>query len=162
MKKLLTFAFAVAALACANASELWWTVNTETTSDFDWATAKLFASADGNNFEGTQLGDEWTKAEIADWGNAFTDLTGSENAFYIELYNSEGNRVATSATRVDDVRGYGAVSAAALAGSVWDGGMSTPSPYTFSQFSANVVPEPTSGLMILLGLAALGLKRKHA
>lgn len=161
MKKLLTFAFAVAALACANASELWWTVNTETTSGFDWTTAKLFASADGNNFEGTQL-DMWGKEDIADWGNAFTDLTGSEKAFYIELYNSEGNRVATSATRVDDVRGYGAVSAAALAGSVWNGGMSTPSPYIFSQFSANVVPEPTSGLMILLGLAALGLKRKRA
>lgn len=162
MKKLLTFAFAVAALACANASELWWTVNTETTSDFDWTTAKLFASADGNNFEGVQLGDEWGKEDIADWGNAFTDLTGSEKAFYIELYNSAGNRVATSATSVDDVRGYGAVSAAVLAGSVWNGGMSTPSPYTFSQFSANVVPEPTSGLMILLGLAALGLKRKRA
>lgn len=158
MKKLLTFAFAVAALACANASELWWTVNT---SDFDWDTATLFASADGNNFEGTQL-DTWGKNDIADWGNAFSSLTGSEKAFYIELYNSEGDRVATSATSVDDVRGYGAVSAAALAGSVWNGGMSTPSPYTFSQFSANVVPEPTSGLMILLGLAALGLKRKHA
>ena len=161
MKKIAIFAVAAVMAAFANASELWWTVNT---SEFQWDTAKLFVTTEGSNFNGT-LVESWSKTDMEDFGNAYTkidDYMGSANAFYIELYKAD-EWLAASYTYMGS-KAMGANSLASLSGAVYSGGMQATggTPYTFTNFSSNVIPEPTSGLMILIGLAALGLKRKRA
>lgn len=160
MKKLMVIVAAFAFASLAQASELWWTVNT---SGFDADTAVLYYSTNGQNFDGTRV-DSWSISDIADYGNAYSsidDVPSSATSFYIELYKSS-EWVASSYTSLMDGKGIGAVAIDDLKGSIWTDGMSKPTAYNYSSFSANIVPEPTSGLMILLGLAALGLKRKRA
>lgn len=162
MKKLMVIVAAFAFASLAQASELWWTVNT---SEFDADTAVLYYSTNGQNFDGTRV-DSWSISDIADYGNAYSSIDGvpsSATSFYVELYKSS-EWVASSIIGTDSGsgKGVGAVSLANLQGSIWADGMSKPTAYSYSSFSANIVPEPTSGLMILLGLAALGLKRKRA
>lgn len=163
MKKILVGACVAFAAAFANASELWWTVS-QPASDFSWDTAKIYATANGTNFGETTAIDEVSSAWMDKAGFAVTDIDGhmsSGTSFYVELWK-QGEWVATSYTNLYGDKGVGTVGLGALSASIGDG-MSTPSPYTgFSSFTADVVPEPTSGLMVLLGLAALGLKRKRA
>ena len=69
------------------------------------------------------------------------------STFLFELFNDDGLKVA-----------WKSVSASALSDFI-GGTMSTiSSPYVVS----NVIPEPTSGLLLLLGMAGLALKRKRA
>lgn len=164
MKKLLTIACVLISAAFANASELWWTVNTENTSAFEWDKAKLYATADGANFGGTEIASvDYSWFDLGGTQKSSIDgYTSSGTSFYVELWY-QGEWVATSYTSMVGDKGVGTVGLGALSGSIANGPMSTPSPYAgFSSYSSNVIPEPTSGLMILLGLAALGLKRKRA
>ena len=74
--------------------------------------------------------------------------------FYVELYDSNGTLVGFS-----DSVSYSAVSGY-IAGSVQQAAqMGLVNSYNWTNFTA--VPEPTSGVMLLLGAALLGLRRRR-
>jgi hypothetical protein len=93
---------------------------------------------------------------LSDGGNSsygapagvYAGFNGEVGSFLVELWNESDERV-----------GYSDCSYADLANYIYNsttGGGST-SPMVVSQ----VVPEPTSGLLTLLGLAGLALRRKR-
>ncbi len=171
MKKALILVGAIAAFSFSQASELWWTVNDTVSVDggapTEWTTAKLFASANGYNYGGDLIGEGVTAAEMADWGfwNSNIDGYGSSYSFYVELYNSASESigksyVSTTSTPPQGATPYNTLSAA---NAIYDGNLMNPTAtaYSFTQFTtSDVIPEPSSGLMMLLGMVALGLKRK--
>ena len=173
MKKALILVGAIAAFSFSQASELWWTVNDTVSVDggeaTSWTTAKLFASANGYNYGGTQIGDAVTAADMADWGfwNSDIDGYGSSYSFYVELYNSSNDSIGKSYVTLSSPQQgampYNTLNTAPI-NAIYDGNLMNPtaSAYTFSSFTtSNVIPEPSSGLMMLLGMVALGLKRKR-
>lgn len=176
MKKVLGFvALAFAFLTTASASELWWTINdTDGTisvdgKDVTWDSAKLCANKIGYNYI-DDTGSTFSKVsleQLQDIGMAATELGsyGSAYTFYIELYNGDNVVGRSFVTKGPVGTAKGAVSYSDLSASVFIDAFETPSvsPYTgFATFTtANVVPEPTSGLLVLIGALALGLKRKR-
>lgn len=172
MKKLLLVACVglMASFACA--SELWWTLDTTATVDDNpWSTAALFATSEGYNYDGTKVGSTISKGLMDDLGYVATELGGygsSTYSFYVELYNSSNERIGASYVSLggEGARPQGATSYDDLSGALYTPGMSTVNvtPYAgFSNFTTSqVVPEPTSGLLMLIGLAGLALKRKRA
>ena len=160
MKKTLAIVAGLFAMvASADDSYLYWMVDDEYTSGYTWDEAKLFAvdsswekSAPLDEYSAwdgtTPLGTSVSAADATLVG-AFADVSAylDNYSYYIELYN-EGNVVAHSSS--------------ALPYSLWKGGdFSTEAPAFASSFAAGAVPEPTSGLLVLLGGALLGLRRRR-
>lgn len=172
MKKIAITAVVLAMASLSQASELWWTVaNPATGTSENWATAQLFATDNGYNFNGEPVGTAVSASDMAEFGNWNTDLgeyAASAYSFYVELYNSANDSLGRSAINVDPSAKQGAVSYTDLvsAGAIYDGNLMNPTTSAYSGFSSfttsNVVPEPTSGLLVLFGMMALGLKRKRA
>lgn len=177
MKKLLVIAAMVACGSLAQASELWWTiadkVDVDTSKDVEWSTAKLFANTTGYNYNGTQVGNDVSLSDMQFFGEVHTSIDGytdSATCFYVELYDQAGNSLGKTyvQTSTDLFKNQGAATLQALkdAGAIDSGDPLSPgaSAYTgFSQFTtSNVVPEPTSGLLVALGMMLFGLKRKRA
>lgn len=107
-----------------------------------------FASADGQS--------DGYSTYVVGKGGYWAELPsayGSESGFLIELYNSDGSPV-----------GYtDSVFAWALDGAKAIGKSGEPLPSTpFSGWTVHAVPEPTSGLLTLLGIAALALRRRKS
>lgn len=167
MKKLFAVLAVLALAGSVQASELWWTVSGAPTDG--WTEAKLFANTTGYNYDGELVGSV-TKADLDNFGDVFTqlqvgsvDYDSSVYSFYVELFN--GNDSIGQKSYVTTSPAQGAVVRDNLAGSIaqdtmdWAG----KSVYTgFSQFTdSNVIPEPTSGLLVMLGMMMLGLKRKR-
>ena len=89
-----------------------------------------------------------TVNDFKSYGEGFyAQLGSSSSSFFVELYNSSDKFVAQS--------GPLAYSLAAI----YSGGMATP-PSTPSSFSSFAIPEPSSGLLMLVGCAVLGLRRR--
>jgi len=78
---------------------------------------------------------------------------GEDDTFYVQLYDNDDNLLGFSdGFSYDDLLALDAVYVPGIQGS----GAGT---WTVSTFN---VPEPTSGLLMLLGIAGLALKRKRA
>lgn len=107
-----------------------------------------FASADGQS-DGYSTYVEGKGGYWAELPSAY----GSESGFLIELYNSTGGLVGYT----DSV--FASVLADAKA--IGKSGESLPST-PFSGWTVQAVPEPTSGLLTLLGIAALALRRRKS
>jgi len=158
MKKLLIVFAVLTATFAVNASYLYWTVGDTVTLD------------DGNTWSS---GSHYTHAAVYGVKNgAWTMLAGYEetstsgsidlgttayDSMVIELFKYDSgtyNSVAKKESAYTDVAAYFHNSSLELAGvaasAMWNG-----NPY-------HAVPEPTSGLMVMLGMALLGLKRKRA
>lgn len=142
MKKLLTIAMITLAAVAAKADlYLYWTIDAASASQFEYQTAALVG---GEAILGSMRG----SITAAD-----TLVTDTYVNYWVALYDSAKNEVARSQE----------LTFADISSSTWEKAdiQSNPgvSPFTFSGFTATI-PEPTSGLMLLLGLGALALKRK--
>ena len=152
MKKFILVCGIIASAMCANASYLYWTVAETTAGVGSYNGAILYA---------TTAGSATALDSIATPGATTTSLAGyegSDYSYYVEYVNysndySSYNVVATGNTfTYDQLSGAmfnDALSAAQMT-AVWTGSAVVPT------------PEPTSGLLLLMGFAMLGLKRKKA
>ena len=97
--------------------------------------------ADAETLPGTSTG-------LAAYSGAFS--TANVSSFLVELWSASGDRV-----------GWQSYSASSVANSIWQG--DTPTSQTGAQalVVSAVVPEPTSGMLLMLGGALLALRRRR-
>lgn len=165
MKKLV-FALAVCIAAVANADVIYWMVNpNETVTGYDgqnhaWLTAILSIQEDNEIYHhASSSSSPWTltnseAVQLAAWGDyQATDLGTidySGKYFLIELFNDADKWIG----------GYSA-DAASVAKFITKNDM-TPLPSSgFGMGASYAVPEPTSGLLFLVGGMLLGLRRRR-
>ena len=166
--KIVSAMMVLAGVMSAKADLLYWQLGGNTAaSAFDYAYASIYSvSGDGtknllknvgldNNgrFEGNTIAKD--SAVVA---AQFTPGAAA-SSFFIELYDSNMNLIAESNgnTAASDLTSY--ISAVEFsqswnAANVWGGSAAFK--------AASAVPEPTSGLLLLLGAAMMGLRRKRA
>ena len=152
MKKLLILAAVIAAGVAANAAS------------FNWGAANIYASDLTTKYSGevtlycTQV-DGWSTTATATSGainknnTAFSSdkfVAGTSYDFYLVI--EDGGKVFTSATITKGAQQSDTAT-------IQFGNMATAT-QTAGNWAA--VPEPTSGLLLLLGMAGLALKRKRA
>lgn len=160
-QRLAIVAAALAIAGSARADMLYWMV--DSTADdavykVDYSYAALFVS-DGNG-GGTQL-DNYYKAENGKVDPTLSDLdkygsNGSTYSFYVELYNASN-----AAVRRSETVSYNDL---VTSGYIWPGGTTLPMVVGrpgFNGASGRAVPEPTSGLLALIGGALLALRRRR-
>lgn len=155
MKKIILVAAVLLALL-SHADYIYWMVDSNPANGYDWDTAYLKQQ---NGSTVTQLGTlTWTEAEgyLADDAYAYSTLGANytEASFFIELWN--GGRFAAQS----DSQTYAQVKS-----NIFGSNMMNPSVAAGSGFmpagSTYNVPEPTSGLLFLVGGMLLGLKRRR-
>lgn len=167
----LVLAAALASAQFATADILKWQVGDVTDSvsgeSIAYAYAKIYQTTDGTREAGTVLGsyvgeyvgtvDQVGKAtfDYASVGAVLGD-DATTSSFYIELFDSSNNLVGQS-----DVSAYGTVQSYVTSSAQFGAGWESLNSWGGGAFSSTAVPEPTSGLLLLLGAAALGLRRRR-
>ena len=178
MKKIITLAFGVAAALAVNAGVLYWQVaTTQSGSDYQatmgdnstvtYTYAMLKASSDASGSpelsvttyfddggDGIAATDNKALAQNFLAGNYFTDYgSATVNSIWIELYN--GNNLVAESGKItgNDLQSL-------IAASQFSSSFDAANNNAAAISSFNAVPEPTSGLMLLIGAAMLGLRRK--
>ena len=165
--KIVTAMMVLAGVMSAKADLLYWQLGGNTAaSAFDYACASIYSvSGDGTKNLLNNVGldnNGRVEGEMIEKGSAvvaaqFTGATAS--SFFIELYDSNMNLIAESDgnTAASDLTSY--ISAVEFsqnwnAANVWGGSAAFK--------AASAVPEPTSGVLLLIGAAMMGLRRKRA
>ena len=163
--KLLTLAGAIILASTSWAEVLYWQVgDTPGIDPEDWSYATIFQTTGKTVGGGTALanltGDSPNPTKI-DSDTALQSpvaailSSGYTTAnFYIELYSSQSSNQPVGWSQQ-------VVSYAELQSFITTQGMSVKSPDGRAAYRFTAVPEPTSGLMLLLGAAMLGLRRKR-
>lgn len=145
----------LASAASADDSYLWWMVDSDADSKFKYTYAVVKATQSDTASGGTKLDGKGIGAGTGAFSWAYIGGFDSSFSYYIELL------------RGTEDGGYEAVAASSLAS--WEslrdfftanGVLGTGTPWTGTGYHA--VPEPTSGLLLLLGVAGLALRRKRA
>ena len=161
MKKLLMSLaiFGACALMSASATDsyLYWMVDQGDNPEFSFTTAVLKGSNGSESFAFATLGEGETEGYLTGMSvaNVGTIADPATFSFVVELYAADGWLKAKSSEPLF------AKDAVGLYQSLAPGG--TPaSKQMFTSFTAQAIPEPTSGMMVLLGAMLLGLKRKKA
>lgn len=153
MKKLLTIAMITLAAMAAKADlYLYWTVAPNAWEGVVYATVFGIDASSSNTALGGIVVNGTADSTTIALGSGLDNITYTN--YWVQLYDSAMSEIAKSSDIVTFDQ---------LASSVWDSTVdSKPSstPFEFSGFTSTI-PEPTSGLMLLLGLGALALKRKH-
>lgn len=173
MKKILVMLGFVAASVAANASYLYWQVTDTTFNGNDIAGASIKAGNttfkdvyyyDVNSSTSILISDSNGLVETAPGATYYVDLGStdySSYSFYIEIFNYDSasrqfNNIGYTETTYTELTSKGYVSTSLTEiPKVWTGSSSTPGGPSYN------VPEPTSALMMLIGLAGLALKRKR-
>ena len=157
-KALCVVALLGAMVASAEDSYLYWMVGSGA-GDYSYARIR----DDGGNY--LSIYDSGFDSEYADAGDKSISKTNvddlrkyneglyaalassSVSSFVVELYNAENKFVSQS------VLPYSA-------GSIYTGGIGAPAA-SMASFSSFAIPEPSSGLLMLIGCAMLGLRRRR-
>ncbi|MBQ3806709.1 MAG: PEP-CTERM sorting domain-containing protein [Kiritimatiellae bacterium] len=155
MKKIIAI-LAVGFSLALHADYLYWMVNTADATDGGFNTYTSVRLNDGNTtIDRYDFGAVSDLTTYQEGGGYFTyAITGSytdSTSFFVELYNGE-KWVAESAKLT-----YAEL---VSRGSIFKGGLQ-PANITPANFGSYAVPEPTSGLLFLVGGMLLGLKRRR-
>jgi hypothetical protein len=181
MKKLMILAAAVVASVAANAAAVEWGAGTITRFDGNTAnknvTGYLFAiaAADYTTYAAMD-GETLSKTIYADYSESLSSATVSGTATKKGALNLEGIDAVASTPVYAAVLYIDGVNSDYFLGNVatvnWSGvgtpGISDLANYMFgttttpTAWTTAVVPEPTSGLLMLLGMAGLALRRRRA
>ena len=164
MKKLIVAAFAVALTgvcltAQAEDAILYWQVPTAgDAAAANYSYAYLYAQVDGGgNVMLHQQGWAYDTAMASNGEVAkayLADISGTINSFFVEYFNDSYDLIGRSDTET----------LAKLVGEGHLQGIQSNPPISYTgawEPSFNAVPEPTSGLLMLIGLAGLALRRKR-
>lgn len=155
----IAFCATLALMGSASASTLFWQVNKDGAGSLGWdgtgdpkyavlkATTGTFA--EGVGIAGYDL------SEGTAWATDLRTYGDSRYSFFVELINASGSLVYTqkAATSYDNLLSSGYVSASAL---------DRPTGAVSGGFNGASVPEPTSGVLLLIGGAMLALRRRRA
>jgi len=173
MKRFLFGLIIAATFSVQAETYLYWMIDTAAarSAGFDYKAAKLVASqsstwswaADANYLSpyGSDGAVSVTKQQIADadgMGDGFYSALGSDTTgrtYFIELLADSGSVLAYS-------EGLSYASASSYLSSLTQFDPGASSLWTASTFTTAPIPEPTSGMMLLLGVAALALRRRRA
>ena len=163
---LAVLSIAVAGLASADVQALYWQVTPETNVNNVDFTAAALGYDDGAGHtgylpNGSSTGNEWiagnngtTELSAAILGDASADYSGW--SFFIELQNYDSENGWYTSGRSDTYT-YNQISSSSFSTS---SSLSTVSPTAWAP--SVPVPEPTSGLLMLVGGALLALRRLRA
>ena len=176
MKKLFLTLGVVLAATLANASILYWQLDTsDYTGDEEAAYATLNVTEGGTpgtvyglkknettgEFEAVEVTELQSGAtyyiDTEDWGG--DEYFSSDYSYYVELYNSSDEKIDYTGYQVSGEEFYNYAST----GGTTDLGDIDPASVAVFHSGSNmtVVPEPTSAILMLFGAAFLGLKRKN-
>ena len=173
MKKILIVAVAALCGTFAQAASINWAITDATSSQVGYAVYMVSAISDA----WTSAADIATDATKLGTGTSGT-IAKNGRVYSIPSTTASGSGITSSASlylvivQSADATGYNYVSMGDISGSVYEppaapsGNFSTTSAAllagTAGSFGSSPVPEPTSGLLMLLGMAGLALKRKRA
>lgn len=155
----IAFCATLALMGSASASTLFWQVNKDGAGPLGWdgtgdpkyavLKATTGTLADGVGIVGYDL------SEGTAWATDLGTYGDSSYSFFVELINASGSPVYTqkAATSYDNLLSSGYVSASAL---------DRPTGAVSGGFNGASVPEPTSGVLLLIGGAMLALRRRRA
>lgn len=161
MKRILAVAMAAISLFAVAADDgslmqvMYWQV--ESTKDFSGAACAslYYATTDGGpltfldakDYSYETQGSQVNTTDIS----TVSGLSGA--TFYVELLKESGEAI-------EGVNGYLTYAQLVTAGALDINFVGSPAPITHTGTATFAVPEPTSGLLMLLGLAGLALKRR--
>lgn len=159
MKKLIAFAVVLSAVFSLKAEYLLWQVDHGVSGSYNYI--QLWGSTDSNATP--LIGNSWTVIDGAQLASGQETVTlGNVGSNYQTYFVEYANYNSSNDSFTGSKGGYSATYSE-LSSSVWksmteiQGAVTA---YTGGTYSS--VPEPTSGLMLMLGLALMGLKRKRA
>lgn len=167
MKKFIALFAIIFAATFANAAYVKWSVTgADTVADFSYASLAYYTTSDTELTilhaykwsDGSESinNSKWTEGATTAQAAYIDALTDYSNVTFVAVaYNQAGDKIWLSDT---------------VAGTTLGGYIMNDKAGTIPDFAKDVmvfsmgeaIPEPTSGLMLVLGLAILGLKRKQA
>ena len=180
MKKIMMAVAIVCAAVCAHAASVSWTIGYIEGKGADgngWSgsalsgesiVAQIFVSASAD-FSSTIVFDADTTTGAEDgymFGYSTSDDMKSDTTYYAKVVLTDGkSTLASNVYTIEATSANGdlAEPAFAFAAEAYNVGGALDATYgTFNSAGWQAVPEPTSGLLMLVGLAGLALRRKRA